>query len=183
MDRKSAAKPDLELMELLESDDSETDVGQSESGENQAATTNEVPVEIKLLSFDEGSKGKGSGGTFSRGCLTIGCGFGVMLLVGVFMAGYSSLKESVWVGFDASCERVASGLPFEMTAARREKLKVDMKDLGALLQTMDDPYETMGRFTSVVNLSFRDGLLNMREIEKIEGILDEILRSSGEATE
>jgi hypothetical protein len=177
MDRKPDDTRDLDVMELVESEDPEAGAASSEFAEDEDPKTTATPVEIKLLSFDEGSKSKRSGGIFSKGCLFIGCGLGAALLIGVFSAGYSSLKQSVWVGFDASCKRVATGLPFEMTAGRRERLKADMSALAEELQAMDDPYETMGKFTSEVNLSFRDGLLRMSEVERIESILDEILRS------
>ncbi len=180
MDRTPDDTHALEVMELLESDDSEVDAAPAEPVENEGPKTTVTPVEIKLLSFDDGSKRKRGGGFFSKGCLIIGLGLGAAVLAGVFSAGYSSLKQSVWDGFYSSCERVATGLPFEMTAGRRERLKVDMNALGGLLLTLDDPYKTMGKFTSEVNVSFRDGRLSMGEIERIESILDGILR--GEAS-
>jgi len=177
MDRKPTESSDPEVMELLESDDPGVGDVPSAPVEGEGPKTTDKPVEIELLSFDSGIKDKWSGSTYSRGCVVVACALGAIILIAVFMGGYSSLKRSVWVSFDAACERVSTGLPFEMTADQRKKIRVDMKTLSEMLQEMDDPFETMGRFTSEVNLSFRDGLLSMRDVERIEKVLDEVLRS------
>ncbi len=108
-----------------------------------------------------------------------GCGIGLLLLIGVLIAGTSMMKSTVWVNFERSRSAVINGLPRGLPQQEANRTRKNLDHFRAMLERVDDPYPMMGEFVTRVREIFTDGRIEDEELELLNLILEKWIEESG----
>jgi hypothetical protein len=93
-----------------------------------------------------------------------GCLFGLVLLIGVLIAGTSMMRRTVWVNMERGRRVVVQSLPRNLPAAERQRTIKNLERFRAVLEAQKDPYPTMGEFMNRVRDILNDGRLTADEV-------------------
>jgi hypothetical protein len=103
---------------------------------------------------------------------TIGCGLGIVVLIAALFAGSSLLRRTVWSGFAGARQRLVANLPGDLPPGERMELTRNLDRFAAQLQTMEDPYPTMGEFQQRLRSALDDGAVDRAEVAEINAFLE-----------
>jgi hypothetical protein len=105
-----------------------------------------------------------------------GCLIGLVILIGVLIAGTSMMRRTVWVNMERGRRVVVQSLPRNLPAAERQRT---IQNLERFRATSKDPYPTMGEFMNRVRDILRDGRLTAEEVGGLNVYLERVIEESG----
>jgi hypothetical protein len=108
-----------------------------------------------------------------------GCLFGLVLLIGVLIAGTSMMRRTVWVNMERGRRVVVQSLPRNLPAAERQRTIKNLERFRAVLEAQKDPYPTMGEFMNRVRDILNDGRLTADEVGGLNVYLERLIEESG----
>jgi hypothetical protein len=104
------------------------------------------------------------------------------VLVLLLVVGYRSMRQTVWMGYRASNQRILDNLPRRLpggemnrTHANLERWRVHLGDLG-------DPYGEIGAFVALTRDLFEDRMLTIEEVGRLNAFIEERLDSPSKET-
>jgi hypothetical protein len=137
-----------------------------------------APTEVVFEGLATGNEPWKGGGCSSRLPL-YGCLFGLVILIGVLIAGTSMMRRTVWVNMERGRRVVVQSLPRSLPAAERQRTIQNLERFRAVLEASKDPYPTMGEFMNRVRDILRDGRLTAEEVGGLNVYLERVLEESG----
>jgi hypothetical protein len=108
-----------------------------------------------------------------------GCLFGLVLLIGVLIAGTSMMRRTVWGNMERGRRVVVQSLPRNLPAAERQRTIKNLERFRAVLEAQKDPYPTMGEFMNRVRDILNDGRLTADEVGGLNVYLERLIEESG----
>ena len=141
-----------------------------------------IPTDVPMVPVTKMKKGKepwkqgsGCGGRIAA----YGCAVGVLVLIGILMAGASMLRKGVWTTMEKGRRAVVRSLPLDMPEAERREVALNLDRFRRVLEELDDPYPVMGQFMKRVRVGLADGRLTREEAEEINLFLEQVIEESG----
>jgi hypothetical protein len=140
--------------------------------------TKPAPTEVVFEGLSTGKEPWKGGGCSSRLPL-YGCLIGVVILIGILMAGTSMMRRTVWINMDRARRVVVQSLPRNLPAAERQRTMRNLDRFRIVLDESKDPYPTMGEFMNRVRDILDDGRLTAEEVGGLNIFLERIIGESG----
>jgi hypothetical protein len=147
-------------------------------GEEQPKPQAQPPTEVVLEGLASGKepwKGTGCGSRLPL----YGCLIGLVILIGILIAGTSMMRRTVWVNMERGRRVVIQSLPHNLPAAERQRTIKNLDRFRAVLDASDDPYPTMGEFMNRVRDILDDGRLTADEVGGLNVYLERVIDESG----
>jgi len=153
-----------------ETDDTKpVETGQDATPEQTPQTPSLSP---ELLAAARADKAAWKSGRGPRRWATIGCGLGIVVLIGALFAGSSLVRKTVWASYAGANRRLMANLPGDLPPADRMRLKTNLERFAAHMQGLDDPFPVMGEFQGLVRDAFEDQLITRDEVEELNSFLE-----------
>ena len=111
----------------------------------------------------------------------LGCLAGVVVLAGVLVVSYQSMKGSVWDTAHRARERVEQRLPLELSDAERRRTKENLERFFDRLEVAEEPYPLMGGFVRRANDALVDAFLSPAEVRDINAYLESVIGTAVDA--
>jgi hypothetical protein len=108
-----------------------------------------------------------------------GCLIGLVILIGVLIAGTSMMRRTVWVNMERGRRVVVQSLPHNLPAAERQRTIKNLERFRAVLEASKDPYPAMGEFMNRVRDILDDGRLTADEVGGLNVYLERVIEESG----
>jgi hypothetical protein len=108
-----------------------------------------------------------------------GCLIGLVILIGILIAGTSMMRRTVWVNMERGRRVVVQSLPHNLPAAERQRTIRNLDRFRAVLEASKDPYPTMGEFMNRVRDILDDGRLTIDEVGGLNVYLERVIEESG----
>lgn len=91
----------------------------------------------------------------------------------LMVAGYATMRQSVWAGHTGAVERIRSNLPRDLRAGERVRLQESLQRWEAHIASLDDPYPEIGAFVALNREHFVDGRLTAAEAQSVSDFVAE----------
>lgn len=101
-----------------------------------------------------------------------GCAAGFLGLVALLVLGANILRNTVWLGYGATHQRVVSALG-EASPPERMRTIRNLDAFTARLRAMDEPYGLMGEFQRRAGRALADGRLEPEELDALNDFLED----------
>jgi len=101
-----------------------------------------------------------------------GCAAGFLGLVALLVLGANILRNTVWLGYGATHQRVVAALG-EAAPPERMRTIRNLDAFTARLRAMDDPYGLMGEFQRRAGRALVDGRLEPDELDALNDFLED----------
>jgi len=137
-----------------------------------------LPTEVVFEGLASGKEPWKGAGCSNRLPL-YGCLFGLVILIGVLIAGTSMMRRTVWVNMERGRRVVIQSLPRNLPAAERQRTIQNLDRFRAVLEASKDPYPTMGDFMNRVRDILDDGRLTAEEVGGLNVYLERVIEESG----
>jgi hypothetical protein len=137
-----------------------------ESGPERA----ELPAEFVAVQAARDAKWD-SGGRPGK-WTTIGCGLGIVILIGALFAGSSLLRRTVWAGYAGTSQRLMSSLPGDLPPGERMRLQRNLERFGVHVKQRTDDYADLGDFQKQARAALEDRRLTRDEVEGLNALLE-----------
>jgi hypothetical protein len=168
------AMDDLPMNDDLEAEEPKAPAEVEETPQPQGLPPKEV-VFKGLASGKEPWKGAGC----SSRLPLYGCLIGLVILIGILVAGTSMVRRTVWVNMEKARRVVVQSLPRNLPAAERQRTIRNLERFRAVLEASKDPYPTMGEFMNRVRDILDDGRLTAEEVGGLNVYLERVIEESG----
>jgi hypothetical protein len=160
-------------------DDLEAEEPQAPVGVEEAAKpVQPAPTEVVFEGRATGKEPWRGSGCSSRLPL-YGCLIGLVVLIGILIAGTSMMRRTVWVNMERGRRAVVQSLPHNLPPAERRRTIENLDRFRALLEASKDPYPTMGEFMNRVRDILDDGRLTIDEVGGLNVYLERLIEESG----
>jgi hypothetical protein len=103
---------------------------------------------------------------------TIGCGLGIVVLIGALFAGSSVMRKTVWASYVGANRRLMANLPGDLPPSDRILLKTNLEHFAAYMKSLDDPFPVMGEFQGLVRGAFEDQQITRDEVDELNSFLE-----------
>jgi hypothetical protein len=103
---------------------------------------------------------------------TIGCGLGIVVLIGALFAGSSLMRKTVWASYAGANRRLMANLPGDLPPADRMRLKSNLEHFAAYMKSLDDPFPVMGEYQGLVRGVFEDQQITRGEVDELNSFLE-----------
>ena len=137
-----------------------------------------APTEVVFEGIATGKEPWKASGCASRLPL-YGCVVGVVILIGILMAGTTMMRRTVWVNLDRGRRAVVQSLPRNLPPAERQRTIRNLDRFRVVLDETKDPFPTMGEFMNRVRDIFDDGRFTAEEVGGLNVFLERIIDESG----
>ncbi len=101
-----------------------------------------------------------------------GCAAGFLGLVALLILGANILRNTVWLGYGATHQRVVAALG-EAPPPERMRTIRNLDAFTARLRAMDEPYGLMGEFQRRAGTALADGRLEPDELDALNAFLED----------
>jgi hypothetical protein len=101
-----------------------------------------------------------------------GCAVGFLGLVALLVLGANILRNTVWLGYGATHQRVVAALG-EASPPERLRTIRNLDAFTSRLRAMDEPYGLMGEFQRRAGEALADGRLEPSELEDLNEFLEQ----------
>ena len=101
-----------------------------------------------------------------------GCAAAFLGLVALLVLGANILRNTVWLGYGSTHQRVVAALGNASPPERMRTIR-NLNAFTARLRAMDDPYGLMGAFQRHAGEALADGRLDPAELDELNAFLEQ----------
>lgn len=130
----------------------------------------ELPADFAAARARQASRWD-SGGRLGK-WTTIGCGLGIVILIGALFAGSSLLRRTVWAGFAGTSQRLVAGVPGNLPPGERMRLQRNLDRFEVQIKQQSDDYADLGEFQKLARAALEDRSLTVEEVDGINDFLE-----------
>ena len=161
-------------------DDPEAEELQAPAEDKEAPKTGTTaPPEAVFEGLATGKEPWRGGSGCSNRLPLYGCLIGLLLVIGVLLAGTSMMRKTVWINMDRGRRAVVQQLPRNLPAAERQRTIQNLGRFRAVLEATKDPYLEMGEFMNRVRAVLDDGRLTAEEVGGLNVYFERVIEESG----
>jgi hypothetical protein len=109
---------------------------------------------------------------------TIGCGLGLIILIGLLFAGSNLLRKAVWATFAGTSRQLVANLPGDLPPGERMRLQRNLDRFEVQVKRRTDDYADLGEFHTLARELLEDRRLTRGEVNDLNEFLESKLPPS-----
>ncbi len=162
--------------EAVEDDTGVEVTEESERAEGPEEPAAELPAEFTVA---PGARGvRWDSGARPGKWTTIGCGLGLVILIGSLFAGSSLLRKAVWATFAGTSRQLVANLPGDLPPGERMRLQRNLDRFEVQAKRRTDDYADLGEFHTLARELLEDRRLTRGEVNDLNEFLESKLPPS-----
>lgn len=122
---------------------------------------------------------RGDGGSRTTRWATVGCGAGLLVLIGLLAVGVALAKRTAWLALDQGQRRLMVAVERLNDPSARVRTARNIDRFRARLGAVRDPYPMIGEFLERVRSALEDDSLTAGELAELNGYLESKLPGQG----